>query len=83
MKSADQKPKRGRPQGPPTVRFSALLFPDQLETLDLLTSELEGGPSVAGLVRTAVQAYIDVKLRDKALRQRIEEKRSDAIRLVR
>lgn len=83
MKQQQSKAKRGRPLGPPTVRFSALLFPEQLEVLEVLSKELEGEPPVAGLLRSAVQAYIDAKLKDKALRQRVEERRRAGITLVR
>lgn len=83
MKQQLQKARRGRPLGPRTVRFSALLLPDQLEVLEVLSKELEGQPPVAGLVRAAVQAYIDTKLKDKALRLRLEERRGVGITLVR
>ena len=83
VKQQQQKPKRGRPLGPQTVRFSALLFPEQLEVLELLSKELEGKPPVAGLLRSAVQAYIEAKLKDKGLRERVEERRRAGIALVR
>lgn len=83
MKQQQPKLKRGRPPGIPTVRFSAFLFPEQLEVLEVLSKELEGEPPVTGLIRTAVKAYIDAKLKDKALRQRVEERRRVGISLVR
>lgn len=82
MTKARRKRSRGRPRGPRTVRFPALLLPEQLETLALLSRELEGEPPVTGLIRLAVQAYIDAKLQDKALGDRIESQRRVGIMLV-
>jgi hypothetical protein len=70
------KAKKGRPRGPKTVRFSALLYPVQLDTLELIAEELEGTPKVTGLVRTAVQQYIDHKLAEKDLRDRVNARRA-------
>lgn len=82
MTAVRRKRRRGRPRGPQTVRFPALLLREQLETLTLLSKELEGEPPVTGLIRSAVQAYIDAKLRDKALGDRIESQRRTGIKLV-
>jgi len=58
------------------------LFPEQLETLELLSKQLDGSPPVTGLIRSAVQAYINAKLEDKTLRERIERQRRAEIALV-
>lgn len=50
---------RGRPRKPPTVRVQVLLYHDQKEKLDFLSSTLPGSPPLTGLVRDAVTDYLN------------------------
>jgi hypothetical protein len=49
---------RGRPKKPRTVRVQVLLYQDQKERLDFLSSTLPGSPPLTGLVRDAVRDYL-------------------------
>lgn len=55
-------PSRGRPRKPKTVRVQALLYSEQKLKLEFLSSHLPGSPPITGLVRDAVEAYVDEHL---------------------
>ena len=50
--------RRGRPRKAPTVRVQVLLYEDQKDRLDFLSSTLAGSPPMTGLVRDAVAEYL-------------------------
>lgn len=51
--------KRGRPKGRPTVKVHALLYPEQKAKLDFLASRLTGSPPLVGLLRDAVDEFLE------------------------
>ena len=51
--------KRGRPKKGESVRFQALLLADQKERLEFLSGHLPGNPPLSGLLRDAVEEYLD------------------------
>lgn len=50
--------RRGRPRKAPTVRVQVLLYEDQKDRLDFLSTTLPGSPPITGLVRDAVAEYL-------------------------
>ena len=51
--------RRGRPRGPETIPVTALLTPEQKAKLDYLSAHLTGRPKVAGLLRQAVDEFLE------------------------
>ncbi|SRR6266540_3956054 len=75
---------RGRPKGPETVPFKLRLAPEQRRDLDVFHQIMDGHPSVNGLIQTAVQQYIDRKLKeDPNLRSEYDRRVSPRLRVVR
>lgn len=74
---------RGRPAGPKTVRYPALLEPAQKRDLETICEYLEGKPKLAGIVREALAQYIAVKRQDPAIRDALDAANKPAsIRVV-
>lgn len=61
--------KRGRPPGRPKVQVGLRLPPEQKRDLKILRELLEGHPSIGGLIETAVERFVDEKLKDPRVRQ--------------
>ncbi len=55
----------------------------QKEALDFLHEALEGRPPVAGLVRHAIQQYLDLKFATPELNRAFAARRERAIKLLR
>jgi hypothetical protein len=51
--------KRGRRKGKETVPMTALLYPEQKAKLEYLSENLTGNPKVAGLLRQAVDEFLE------------------------
>ncbi len=66
------KRRRGRPRGPKTVRYSALLEEAQRRDLDIIRDHLEGKPNMAGVVREALAQYIAHKRDEPAIRDALD-----------
>ena len=75
------KPKRGRRPGPKTQRFQALLYPEQIERLYFLKDQLPGSPPITGLVREAVEAYLEKMYTDR-VEDAFKEARQEGIRIL-
>ena len=53
------KGQRGRPRERDTIKMTALLYPEQKAKLEYLSEHLTGYPKVAGLLRQAVEEFLD------------------------
>ncbi len=73
----------GRPPGPRTKRTVALLYEAQKRDLNFLSEHMEGQPTVTGLIREAVTAYVAEKLAQPNLREAYEQVEMKHLRVVR
>jgi hypothetical protein len=77
---ASRKP--GRPPGPKKMAFRLRLYREQMRDLKTLRLILDGEPSINGLVQTAVQRYIELKLRNPRIRAAYEARLSPRLKVV-
>lgn len=73
---------RGRPKGRRKVPFPLRVYPEQRQTLKILSEIMEGTPPVNGLIQEAIEQFIDNKLGDTALRAKYNARVTPRLRAL-
>jgi hypothetical protein len=72
----------GRPAGPKKAAFRLRLYREQMRDLKILHHVLDGEPPINGLIQTAVQRYIELKLKNPRVRAAYEAQVSPRLKVV-
>jgi len=80
--SRKRRKNRGRPKGRRKVPFPLRVYPEQRQTLKILSEIMEGTPPVNGLIQEAIEQFIDSKLSNPSLRARYDARITPRLRAL-
>ena len=78
----EDRSKKGRPRGAPTVAFALRLRPEQKRDLEIMSGILEGTPPLNGLIQTAIAQYVAAKLKDTTFRRQYEARLNPRLKML-